>query len=243
MAPHCHGRDLGRGRQGPAGPVLRQDSARANYKLVSGPSALPGSSFPGIAVGDTSVRTLPLDAELSQTPKDAVQAVADYLSDANSDAKDKVQDNVFISSMHTAQDKLKESNQNANIKFSRSVDEGQTVALSTPDGGALVTSYVTSTVTSTPKEEGGTIQLDVLSHASAGKGSTTKGVDVVYGEPMVLYVPASGSQDKISMLAADDVFLSAEGEVAAPAGRGWRCGRDAVWLARSEAAARHRVGP
>jgi len=190
--------------------VLRQDSARDNYKLVSGPSALPGSSFPGIAVGDTSVRTLPLDAELSHTPKDAVQAVADYLSDANSDAKDKVQDNVFISSMHKAQDDLKEANKNANIKFTRSVDEGQTVALSTPDGGALVSAYVTSTVTSTPKEEGGTIQLDVLSHASAGKGSTDKGVDVVYGEPMVLYVPASGSQDKISMLAADDVFLSAK---------------------------------
>ena len=190
--------------------VLRQDSARANYKLVSGPSALPGTSFPGIAVGDTSVRTLPLDAELSHTPKEAAQAVADYLTDANSDAKDKVQDNVFITSMHTAQDDLKEANQNANIKFSRSVDEGQTVALSTPDGGALVTTYVTSTVTSTPKEDGGTVKLDELSSASAGEDSTTEGVDVVYGEPMVLYVPASGSQDKISLLAADDVFLSAK---------------------------------
>ncbi|GER24170.1 hypothetical protein NCCP1664_26650 [Zafaria cholistanensis] len=190
--------------------VLRQDSARANYKLVSSPSVLPGSSFPGIAVGDTSVSTLPLDSKLSRTPKEAAQAVADYLSDGNSEAKDRVQENVFISSMHTAQDELKNANQNATIKFSRTVDEGQTVALSTPDGGALVATYVTSTVTSTPKEEGGTVELDDLSAASAGEDSTTKGVDVVYGEPMVLYVPASGSQDKISLLAADDVFLSAK---------------------------------
>lgn len=191
--------------------TLTQADARANYKLVSSVSMLPGSEFPGIAVGDPSVKTLGADAkDLVLTPKAAAAQLAQYLSNPKAKSKASFAESVFITATHKGQNDVAKANKDASIKYSRKVNESRTTAVSTPDGGAIVTAYLTSTMTAQPKEDGGTVKLDDLSAKLAGAPTTKERVDIAYAEPVVFYIPASGSKDKVSLIAGDVVLISAK---------------------------------
>ncbi|MGJ9402511.1 hypothetical protein [Arthrobacter sp. KK5.5] len=191
--------------------TLTQADPRSNYKLVSSVSMLPGSEFPGIAVGDPAVTTLPTDAkDLRHTPEVAAARLAGYLSDPSSKAKDSFADSVFITATHEGQDEVAQANEDASIEYSRKVAKDRTTAVSTPDGGAIVTAYLTSTMTAQPKEDGGTVALDDLSAELAGASTTQERVDISYAEPVVFYIPAAGSKEKIRLVAGDVLLMSAK---------------------------------
>jgi hypothetical protein len=191
--------------------VLRQDSPRANYKLVSSVSMLPGSEFPGIAVGDTSIKTLAADADsLSSKPLAAAKDLAAYLSDPKSKKKTGFASSVFIKETHAGQAEAIKNNKDARITFKRSVDGKSLQVLSTPNGGAMVSAQLTSRMSAAPKEDGGTVKLDADTAKLANAKSTKKGVDITYTEPVVFYIPAEGSKDKISLVAGDVVLTAAK---------------------------------
>ncbi|WP_417233996.1 hypothetical protein [Arthrobacter sp.] len=191
--------------------VLKQDNPRANYKLINSVTMLPGSEFPGIGVGDTSVRTLDVtDDSVAVAPESAAKDLADYLGNAKSKKKGEFAESPFISATHDEQAAAVKDNKNAKISYKHRADLKSLNVLSTPNGGALVSGYLTSTMSATPKEEGGTIKLDSVSAKLAGATSTRKGVDITYAEPVVFYIPADDSKDKIRLIAGESMPLSAK---------------------------------
>jgi len=191
--------------------VLKQEDPRANYHLVNAVSMLSGSEFPGIAVGDTSIRTLGAkDDSVSVAPLTAARDLAGYLGNPKSKKKDEFAKSPFITSTHDEQAALVKANKDAKIRYKRELDEKSLHVLSTPNGGALVSAYLTSTMSATPKEEGGTVKLDDASAKLAGGSSSRKGVDIKYAEPVVFYIPADGSKDKVRLIAAESMLLSAK---------------------------------
>ncbi|MGG7442548.1 hypothetical protein ACQ7DA_07230 [Zafaria sp. J156] len=191
--------------------TLRQESPRENYKVVSAVSMLPGSEFPGIAVGDPSIATLPLDAAgLVMTPAQTADRIARVLDNAENQHAPSFAKSVFIDATHLAQTEVAEDNDDARITYARSVDRDSITASSTPDGGAIVSVYVTSTMTAEPKEDGGTVSLDEASAKLAGASSTKDQAVITYGESLVMYVPAEGSDEQVRLIGGDVVQLGAE---------------------------------
>jgi hypothetical protein len=191
--------------------VLRQDNPRSNYRLVSAVAMLPGSEFPGIQAMDPAVKSLPLDAGgLKAKPQQGAEMLASFLTNKGADSKDAFEKSVFITANHKGQEDVSKANKDANVKYARKVDAKRTTALSTPDGGALVSTYLRNTMTATPKEEGGTVRLDELSAGLAGASTTREGVDITYGESVVFYVPPAGGEKKMRLIAGDVVLLGAK---------------------------------
>ncbi|GHD08508.1 hypothetical protein [Zhihengliuella salsuginis] len=202
------------------GPVplvntLQQLSPRDNYKVVSSVSMLPASSFPGLSPKDDRVRMLEPGAGdgLSESPEKALDNLAAFLNEDSEEGQERFEENTFIDALHGKQNELKDANEDFGaVSFERSVNKEETVALSVPDAGAVVVGSITSTVTVEPKEEGGTIAWgdeDPMAPAYAkitGVDETSGPVDFTYSEPVVLYVPASGEEGKIRVIAAQSMF-------------------------------------
>jgi hypothetical protein len=55
-------------------------------------------------------------------------------------------------------------------------------------------------MSSVPSEPGATVGLSEEFAALAGEKSTTKGVDVTYGESIAIYVPPAGSKEPITVI-------------------------------------------
>ena len=196
----------------PIALTLVQNSARDNYKVVFAEQMLPGASFPGIAVGDPSIKQLDAKAEgLQQTPAEALKSLADVLSNEKSKAAGKFADSEFIKAIHADQkDESKEANE-AKVKYSRSVTEGDTKAVSTPDGGAIVTGKLNQKAVFERTEDSDPLKgKDDLTKKLLGKASSTGDVEINYAEPVMIYVPAEGSDEKIQLIAAEVVLLNAK---------------------------------
>ncbi|MFF5793786.1 hypothetical protein ACFY5D_17205 [Paeniglutamicibacter sp. NPDC012692] len=190
----------------PMAMTLTQSGPREDYKLVFATPMLPGSTFPGIAVGDTAVKMATGDAEgLTMTPKDALTRLASVMDDEKSKYADEFSKSAFLTLNAKGQNELVKANKNANITFKRTVNDKQTTVLAVPGGGVLVSGHITSETTAKPKETGGTIGLDEITAKITGAKETKKGISITYGEPVLLYIPAADSKDKVSVVAAEVV--------------------------------------
>ncbi len=190
----------------PMAMTLTQSGPREDYKLVFATPMLPGSTFPGIAVGDTAVKMATGDAEgLTMTPKDALTRLANVMDDEKSKYADEFSKSAFLTLNAKGQNELVKANKNANITFKRTVNTKQTTVLAVPGGGVLVSGHITSETTAKPKETGGTIGLDATTAKITGAKETKKGISITYGEPVLLFIPAADSKDKVSVVAAEVV--------------------------------------
>ncbi|MFC6355268.1 hypothetical protein [Luethyella okanaganae] len=87
----------------------------------------------------------------------------------------------------------------ANIEFANTVGSGATIALATNDSGAIVAVNLDETETVRPND-GGTVGPEGAAKALSGVDKTAKGVTTSYGDQLLFYVPAAGSNDKIVLL-------------------------------------------
>lgn len=195
----------------PMALTLTQDNPRDNYKLVFATPMLPGSTFPGIAVGDPDVAMSQADAkDLKVTPKDALSRLAGVMDDEKSKYAQDFTKSAFLTLNAKGQADLVSKNKDAKITFKRTVNEKDTVVLSVPGGGALVSANFTAVTTAKPKETGGTIGLDDVTAKITGEKETKKGIEITYGEPMLIFIPASESKDKINVVAAEVITKGAK---------------------------------
>lgn len=187
----------------PMALTLTQENPRDNYKLVFATPMLPGSTFPGIAVGDPEVQMEAADAEgLIMTPTDALNRLANVMDDEKSKFAGDFSKSAFLTLSAKGQADLVKVNKDANITFKRTVNQKDTVVLAVPGGGALVSGNFTAVTTAKPKETGGTIGLDAVTAEITGSKDTKTGIEITYGEPMLVFIPAEGSKDKVSIVAA-----------------------------------------
>lgn len=196
----------------PQALLLVQDGPRENYKLRSAVQMLPGTSFPQVADNADGTRTLPMDGDagLVQSPASALAAVADILSREDSELSDQVAENTFIEQISAFQNQQIEANENADITFSHTVVEENTRALRTGNGGALVFGYLSNSMTSSPEEEGGTVELDEDYAALAGEDSTEAGISITFGESVMLYVPPADSSEQVQVIGAAQDLVDAQ---------------------------------
>lgn len=193
----------------PIAITLRQENARDNYKVVFASQMLPGASFPGIAVGDPSVKQLGADAEgLNTKPQDAMNQLADALTNPKSKQAGKFAESEFIKAVHAGQKSEKDKANEADVKYERKPSAKDTTVLSTPDGGAIVTGLINSTTTFKRTEDSDPLKgADELTRKLLGSSSSTGDVQIRYAEPVMFYIPAGDSKDKISLIAGEVVLL------------------------------------
>lgn len=75
----------------------------------------------------------------------------------------------------------------------------------------MVFGYLDHTYSSVPEGPGDSIALEgTVYETLTGEESTEEGIDVRYGEAVMMYVPAAGSDQKITVIGAAQQLLSAE---------------------------------
>ncbi|MBG6083626.1 hypothetical protein [Zhihengliuella flava] len=189
--------------------TLTQESPRAYYKLVSSVEMLPESEFPGIAADDPAVQTRTLDdgEGLKYSPEAAMDGLRRTLNNASVDEADYFAESVFVNDLQAAQTAAIEGAEDAQVNFQRWIVGDSLTALSTPDGGAIVTGAMTSAMLSKPREEGGTVSWnDEKYTALAGTDETSGSATFTYAESVALYIPPEGSDDKVRVVAGDSVL-------------------------------------
>ena len=197
----------------PQALLLVQATPRENYKLTSAVQMLPGSTFPS-APPPGAGGVVPLDeaGALTTAPQAAVASIADLLTKPTDATSGIFEENSFSKAITDFQAGVvaDPGNNAADITFTHTADGTRTQALPTADGGAMVFGYLTHTYSSVPKGAGDSIDLKGTVYQSlTGKDSSEKGIDVNYGEAVMMYVPAAGSDDKIRVIGAAQQLLSA----------------------------------
>ena len=197
----------------PQALLLVQDTPRDNYKLTSAVQMLPGTTFPSPpAPGATGPVLLDEPGALATAPHDAVASIADFLTQPSGANAGTFEQNSFAAAITEFQSGVvaDPGNKAATITFVHKAGTDRTQALLTGDGGAMVFGYLTHTYSSVPKAAGDTIDLKGTVYQSlTGTETSEKGIDVNYGEAVMMYVPPAGSDDKIRVIGAAQQLLSA----------------------------------
>ncbi|MEG9248702.1 hypothetical protein V6S67_11480 [Arthrobacter sp. Soc17.1.1.1] len=198
----------------PQALLLVQETPRENYKLTSAVQMLPGSTFPSPPAPGASA-PVPLDdaGTLAKAPQDAVASIADFLTTPAGTNAATFEENSFSEAITEFQAGVvaDPGNKAATITFTHQAQGDRTQALPTGDGGAMVFGYITHTYSSVPKGAGDTIDLKGTVYQSlTGSDASDKGIDVNYGEAVMLYVPPAGSDDRIRVTGAAQQLLSAK---------------------------------
>ena len=198
----------------PQALVLVQEDPRSNYRLTSSIQMLPGTTFP-TAGSPEGLQEVPVDdgEDLVASPEDAVAAIADYLTSQDGGNAATFEPNSFADAITSFQSDVvaDAGNDSAEITFTHEPVPEYTRAISTGDGGAMVFGYLDHTYSSVPEGPGDSIALEgTVYETLTGEESTDDGIDVRYGEAVMMYVPAAGSDESITVIGAAQQLLSAE---------------------------------
>lgn len=198
----------------PQALVLVQEDPRSNYRLTSSIQMLPGTTFPTAGSPD-GLQEVPVDGgeDLVASPEDAVAAIADYLTSPDGGNAATFEPNSFADAITSFQSDVvaDADNDSAEITFTHEPVAEYTRAITTGDGGAMVFGYLDHTYSSVPEGPGDSIALEgTVYEGLTGEESTEEGIDVRYGEAVMMYVPAAGSDQKITVIGAAQQLLSAE---------------------------------
>lgn len=206
-------------------PVLyafEQSSARSDYKLWGWARLLPGATLPQTAPTDTGAeRVEPGDGEtLVVSPKKAVAMYAGVLSDkADSEFADQVADDDFRDLMRKQESAQKKADgwkaSEGKYSFSAKADEKAGLqAIRTLDGGAIVMGVVDSSQViqlqdkaEAPPSDGFATQKALFGDKDVTNVLRTKYLDIV-----VLYVPPTGSDEKLRLVGFEHVAVDATNE-------------------------------
>jgi hypothetical protein len=193
----------------PQGLTLVQGSPRENYELTGAVLMLPGASFPLPAPDEAGTTSIdPASAEgLKVSPQAAVAGVGAVLVNTADPFAQNLAPNTFVEQIAQFQRDEVAGNANATLTFSHVPEAARTRALRTGDGGAIVFGHLRNTMTGVPAQTGATIELEEDYALQAGAGTTTTGVDITFGESVMLYVPPAGSQDPVQVVGAAQHLL------------------------------------
>ena len=196
--------------------LLTQASARVPYKLTATAKVLPGVTLPRTEPPETGVEALPAteQSELAATPADAVAMYADVLTNgAASQHAAAFAEDPFRATVVGEQDAERTAaGTTCPGCFSYSVTHAPRAdavwSLRTEDGGAMVVAAIDTTRTFTVAAAGAKLPISADLAVLAGKAEATQSAAITSVEVVVLHVPAEGSEDKITVLAAERGPLS-----------------------------------
>lgn len=197
----------GEGEATPQLLVLRQDSAREQYRLIHQAPLTPGASVDGFTLDQSGAQTIdPADGEgLLLSAEAALDRMANTFM-GNEEAAASVVENPLIAGVRDYQRSVIEGAEDATVSFNRQLEAAETTALRLPDGSAMVFGTVDANVNSRAAEEGATVIASDLVAAVAGEDSTetTTAVYMRYREQYAVHVPAEGQGEQIALVGFDD---------------------------------------
>ncbi|XKH55907.1 hypothetical protein LG293_11850 [Citricoccus nitrophenolicus] len=195
--------------------VLRQDSARAQYRLVTAASMIPAARLPASDLSNTEVEMVAEDdgSGLVMSPATAVDGLARYLNVPDHSFGDQFAHNSTVDEIHNYQASIEEEAPDARLSLLRESIPGTTTTMRLADGSALVMGLLDARMTIAPREEGATVMVDEVAAALAGEDSTESNspVEMTYREVVALRIPAEGAtgdEAKVSMVALTDELQS-----------------------------------
>ncbi|HEY8294768.1 MAG TPA: hypothetical protein VIG41_05475, partial [Micrococcaceae bacterium] len=193
--------------QGDKNPVpqlltLVQASARENYKLTSATPLLPGQTFPNVEKSGSGTVAADSKDALQLSPHEALAALGDRLTKKDSQWKDKISDSPYISDVSSYQDEIVKASPDGSFTFAHALVANSSYAFKTADGGSIVVGNLAFTVDGTPKTTGAKLNVADDAAVFSGGKETSTGMQLNFGEPVVLYVPANGSKNPMTLLAA-----------------------------------------
>lgn len=201
----------GEGNQTPQVLVLRQESAREQYKLVSTASMVAAATLPASDLSSAGVETVGLrdGAGLIMEPAEAIEGLARYMNDPDHEFGEQFAHHARIDDIHDYQERLEADAPDIELSQSRSTVQGYTTTVRMPDGSALLVVHYDARSRLAPAEEGATVVVDELVAARGGRDSreTTSPVTMTYREVVALRIPAEGSTGddaKVSLVGMTD---------------------------------------
>ena len=185
--------------------TLVQASPRENYKLKSTSPLQPGTSFPAIPLGGTAQLAAGDKAGLQYSGTEAMAALGDRLTKADSAFKDKLVEGTnspYIADVLDYQASTVKSGTNGNFTFTHTPSPTDTAVFRTSDGGAVVVGKLNFDFTSKPKSDGDTLTVDKAAAVLAGGDSTKVGLVQTFSESVAIYIPPAGSTAPMKLVAA-----------------------------------------
>ncbi|MGD6978073.1 hypothetical protein [Citricoccus zhacaiensis] len=193
----------GEGNSTPQILMLRQASARSQYRLVANAPMTPGAQLPAGSLDQGGIAVIGSgDAEgLVMAPGSAFAGAARYLTDSRDEFSKRIEANPYIDAIHDYQEGLIENASDARFSFWRKSVPRSVVGLRLADGSAIVIGAVDAETVARPREQGGTVIVDELAAELGGDGrETTDGLRMTYREAMALHVPAAGASGDASRI-------------------------------------------
>ena len=192
--------------------VLTQTGPRENYQLQNYTALLPGTTFPEVAAEEVGANTVKVDSKfLSFDPTKLPEAVGDMINNPGDNAWSQLIDpeNKYIADLTVFQQNLSETLSNANLTFGHRLGDNDIVLLATADGGALVALYMVDTYTIIPRSPGDAVAITGDEALLLGTGGSATGIETRYGAMLLFHVPATGSDQPVRLLGANQQLLTA----------------------------------
>ena len=165
----------------------------------------PGTTFPGINRDGTETLAPSEKSGLLYSGEEALAGLADRLTKADSDFKDKLvegESSPYIADTLAYQADAVSTGVNGNFSFTHKVIPENTAVFRTGDGGALVLGRLNFSFDGTPKAAGDKLTIGDDAAALAGGKETDTGMVLVFAESVAVYVPPTGSADPMKLVAA-----------------------------------------
>lgn len=192
--------------------ILRQESARDQYKLYQYMDILPEVDFPEVAGEEAGANTVKEDSKfLLMPPTDLANAVGSLLNEGPDSTWSILMDgeNQYINDVSSVQRTLAETLSNANVTFDHKLSTDGMVLLTSGEGGALVGMYMIDTYTIIPKEPGDAVAISGQEAILLGAGGSATGIETRYGAMLLFHMPAAGSESRVRLLGATQQLLTA----------------------------------
>ena len=192
--------------------VLRQESAREQYKLYHYIDLLPGAAFPEVAAETVGANAIREDNRfLFASPLVIPDLVGELLNDGPSAPASLLLDpeNDYIRDVSSVQRGLAETLSNANLNFAHALGDFSLVMLATADGGALVSMLMVDTYTIIPNEPGDAVAISGNEALLLGSSGSATGIETRYGSMLLFHIPSGGAEARITLLGATQQLMTA----------------------------------
>ena len=202
-------------KQLPVALLMKQDSARANYKIWYATTLQAGSKLPALPNAVSGSQLLSAQTnELTQKPTNLASAYGLLLRDSDSSAANQfnVDDDYLLAAVGESAKKAaaKAVGSTAKISFSDlPADLSDLIVLKAADGSALVATQLDERWIVTPRKKGVTVKPSGATEILSKTPSTKRGIEAIYGYQLLFSVPKKGSSEKVQLIGYSQGLLKA----------------------------------
>lgn len=200
----------------PVALMLVQDDPRSNYKVNYAITLQPKIVLPEVAAATVGTSRLPNEIKLLQLqPSQLALAYGDILDkDAASPSYSQFQaeGDTFRTQVGVAAKKAlaKKLPTTAKLSYVNANGDGQVIAMSTDNSGAIVAVQLDEIETVRPVKAGASVTALGVVKALSGKVTSSKGLVATWADQLLFYVPAASNSGKIVLLGYSQGLIAAQ---------------------------------